>query len=293
MKWIEDDLTEICLAEKNNKRNDISSERFRTDRGELLMGKVYIVGAGPGDPDLLTIKALKAIQKADVILYDRLVNKDILQYAKEQADLIYCGKLPDLHTMKQETINRFLVKYAKKGKTVVRLKGGDPFVFGRGGEEAESLAEHGIPFEIVPGITSGIAAPAYAGIPVTHRDASSNVAFVTGHYQKEENFEEKWKALATGIDTLVIYMGIKNVRQIERLLLENGRDGATPAAFIHWGTTDKQKSFICTLETLSETVINEDIKNPSLIVIGDVVNFHYKLEWFESDVKKQDLSEAL
>ncbi|PIK31172.1 uroporphyrinogen-III C-methyltransferase [Bacillus siamensis] len=257
------------------------------------MGKVFIVGAGPGDPDLLTVKAMKAIQKADVILYDRLVNKEILQYAREEADLIYCGKLPDFHIMKQDTINRFLVKYAKKGKTVVRLKGGDPFVFGRGGEEAEALAQNAIPFEIVPGITSGIAAAAYAGIPVTHREASSNVAFVTGHYKQEDDFEEKWKALATGIDTLVIYMGIKNIRQIERMLLENGRDGGTPAAFIHWGTTDRQKTVVCTVSTLSDTVIKEEIKNPSLIVIGDVVNYHCKLDWFESELKNSDLSEAL
>ncbi|WP_307894334.1 uroporphyrinogen-III C-methyltransferase [Bacillus swezeyi] len=257
------------------------------------MGKVYIVGAGPGDPDLLTIKALKAIQKADVILYDRLVNKQILQHAKAEADLIYCGKLPDYHMMKQETINHFLVKYAKKGKTVVRLKGGDPFVFGRGGEEAETLAENGISFEIIPGITSGIAAAAYAGIPVTHREASSNVAFVTGHYKKEEEFEEKWKALATGIDTLVIYMGMKNIHQIERLLIDNGRDRSTPAAFIHWGTTEKQKTVLCTVETLAETVENENITNPSLIVIGDVVHFRSKLNWFETELKNTALSEAL
>ncbi|MFN2746165.1 MULTISPECIES: uroporphyrinogen-III C-methyltransferase [Bacillus] len=257
------------------------------------MGKVYIVGAGPGDPDLLTIKALKAIQQADVILYDRLVNKQILQHAKAGADLIFCGKLPDYHMMKQETINHFLVKYAKKGKTVVRLKGGDPFVFGRGGEEAESLAENGISFEIIPGITSGIAAAAYAGIPVTHREASSNVAFVTGHYKKEEVFEEKWKALATGIDTLVIYMGIKNITQIERLLIENGRDPSTPAAFIHWGTTDKQKTVLCTVDTLAETVKTENITNPSLIVIGDVVHFRSKIDWFENELKNTALSEAL
>ncbi|MCY7815837.1 uroporphyrinogen-III C-methyltransferase [Bacillus haynesii] len=257
------------------------------------MGKVYIVGAGPGDPDLLTIKALKAIQTADVILYDRLVNKQILQHAKEGADLIYCGKLPDYHMMKQETINYFLVKYAKKGKTVVRLKGGDPFVFGRGGEEAQTLAEHGVAFEIVPGITSGIAAAAYAGIPVTHREASSNVAFVTGHYQKEENFEEKWKALATGIDTLVIYMGIKNVKHIERLLIENGRDPSTPAAFIHWGTTDKQNTVLCTVGTLAGTVESEKIENPSLIVIGDVVQFSSQLNWFEPQLTDPALSEAL
>lgn len=245
------------------------------------MGKVYIVGAGPGDPDLITLKAHKAIQQADVILYDRLVNQEILAHAKPEAELIYCGKLPNHHTMRQEAINKALVAHAKEGNVVVRLKGGDPFVFGRGGEEIECLAEHGIPFEVVPGITSGIAAAAYAGIPVTHREFSSNVAFVTGHYQKDEHFEEKWEALATGIDTLVIYMGVKNVERVQRLLLKNGRDPETPAAFIHWGTTTKQKTTCCTVATLAETVEKEGIEHPSLIVVGDVVHFHQKLNWFE------------
>ncbi|MGE6631339.1 uroporphyrinogen-III C-methyltransferase [Bacillus sp. NPDC077027] len=245
------------------------------------MGKVYIVGAGPGDPELITLKALKAIQQADVILYDRLVNQDILAHAKHDAQLIYCGKLPNHHTMRQEAINTSLVTHAQEGKVVVRLKGGDPFVFGRGGEEIECLTDHHIPYEVVPGVTSGIAAAAYAGIPVTHREVSSNVAFVTGHYQKDEHFEEKWKALATGIDTLVIYMGVKNVKKVQRLLLENGRDQATPAAFIHWGTTSHQVTTCCTVGTLSETVEKEGIEHPSLIVVGDVVNFHHKLSWFE------------
>ncbi|MDA7025927.1 uroporphyrinogen-III C-methyltransferase [Bacillus sp. CLL-7-23] len=257
------------------------------------MGKVYIVGAGPGDPDLLTIKALKAIQKADCILYDRLINPQILQHAKREADLIYCGKLPDYHTMKQETINHFLVKYAKKVKNVVRLKGGDPFVFGRGAEEAESLAEHGISFEVIPGITSGIAAAAYAGIPVTHREVSSSIAFVTGHYKQDENLEEKWKTLATGIDTLVIYMGIKNIQQIEKLLIQNGRDPQTPAAFIHWGTTEQQTTVVCTVGSLAETVKAAKITNPSLIVIGDVVHFRSNINWFETELKNKLLSEAL
>lgn len=258
-----------------------------------MNGKVYIVGAGPGDPELLTIKALKAIREAEVILYDRLVGKEILAHAKEGTDLIFCGKTPDSHTMQQETINHFLVKYAEKGKIVVRLKGGDPFVFGRGGEEAEVLAEHGIPFEIVPGVTSGIAAAAYAGIPLTHRKISSNVAFVTGHYKQEENFSEKWKALATGIDTLVIYMGIKNIALIEKLLIENGRDPKTPAAFIHWGTTDKQVTTTCTVETLNETAVKEKITNPSLIVIGKVVSLRDQIQWFEAEMKFCKFSEAL
>lgn len=258
-----------------------------------MIGKVYIVGAGPGDPELLTIKALKAIREAEVILYDRLVNKEILKHAKEGTDLIFCGKLPDSHTMQQETIHHFLVKFAEKGKTVVRLKGGDPFVFGRGGEEAEVLARHRIPFEVIPGVTSGIAASAYAGIPLTHRKLSSNVAFVTGHYKEEENFSEKWKALATGIDTLVIYMGIKNIALIEKLLIENGRDKKTPAAFIHWGTTDKQVTTVCTVETLRATVEKERITNPSLIVIGDVVRLRDQIKWFEAELKSCKFSEAL
>ena len=171
------------------------------------MGKVYIVGAGPGDPDLITVKGLKCIEKADVILYDRLVNKELLSYAKPEADLIYCGKLPNYHTMKQETIHTFLIKYAKR-KSCNAVKRGDPFVFGRGGEEAEALAKQGISFEIVPGISSGIAAPAYAGIPVTHRDASASFAIVTGHRKEDAEEEVKWENLAKGVETLAVYMGL-------------------------------------------------------------------------------------
>ena len=200
------------------------------------MSKVYLVGAGPGDPDLITVKALKCIKKADVILYDRLVNEELLGYAKEGAELIFCGKLPNFHVLQQETINHLLVKHAKKGKVVTRLKGGDPFVFGRGGEEAEYLAKNRVEFEIVPGITSGIAASAYAGIPLTHRDISSSFAFVTGH---SKNFEEdriKWEALVNGVDTIAIYMGVKNFPRIQERLLRCGKSPETPIAFIQQGT---------------------------------------------------------
>jgi uroporphyrin-III C-methyltransferase len=245
-----------------------------------MIGKVYLVGAGPGDADLITVKGLKCIQNADVILYDRLVNKELLDYAKESVELIYAGKLPNYHALKQETINSFLVKYAKKGKTVVRLKGGDPFIFGRGGEEASYLVERGVPFEIVPGITSGIAAPAYAGIPVTHRDFSSSFAFVTGHCKEEDTV--KWESLAKGIDTLAIYMGVNNLPYIRHQLLSNGKHQDTPVALIHYGTTTQQKTVICTLKDVLTVVEKEKVINPSMIIVGEVVNLHHKLQWFES-----------
>jgi uroporphyrin-III C-methyltransferase len=245
------------------------------------MGKVYLVGAGPGDPELITVKGLKSIQQADVILYDRLINDELLSYAKPDAELIYCGKLPDYHLLQQETINHFLVKYAKEGNVVTRLKGGDPFVFGRGGEEAEALAKHGIDFEIVPGITAGIAAPAYAGIPVTHRDYGSSFAFITGHRKKGEDDDHKWDALAKGIDTLAIYMGVKNLPYIQQKLLQHGKNPETPVAFIHWGTCKDQKTVVSTLEAAVDTAAKEKIENPSLIIIGEVVKMRQKISWFE------------
>ncbi|MYL63069.1 uroporphyrinogen-III C-methyltransferase [Bacillus hwajinpoensis] len=245
------------------------------------MGKVFLVGAGPGDIDLITVKGVKCIEQADVILYDRLINKELLEYAKEGVELIYCGKLPDYHTLKQETINRFLVKHALKGKVVTRLKGGDPFVYGRGGEEAEALSNHGIPFEIVPGITSGIAAPAYAGIPVTHRDLSSTFAFVTGHRKDGEEEELRWESLAKGIDTLAIYMGVKNLPYICSMLRKYGKKKETPVALVHWGTTHAQQTVTGTLETITEDVRKAEIQNPSMIIVGEVVNLRAKLNWFE------------
>ncbi|MGF9966771.1 uroporphyrinogen-III C-methyltransferase [Bacillus rhizoplanae] len=258
------------------------------------MGKVYIVGAGPGDPDLISVKGVKCIQQADVILYDRLVNKELLSYAKQEADLIYCGKLPNYHTMKQETIHAFLVKYAKKGKIVTRLKGGDPFVFGRGGEEAEALVKHGIPFEVVPGITAGIAASAYAGIPVTHRDASTSFAVVTGHRKEGAEEEVKWENLAKGVDTLAVYMGVSNLSYICEQLLKHGKSEHTPVAMIEWGTTASQRTITGTLGTIVSVAENEKIQNPSMIVIGEVVRFREKIHWFEQTFEQSyPLSGAL
>lgn len=245
------------------------------------MGKVYLVGAGPGDPELITLKGLRCIQEADVILYDRLINNELLNYAKPNAELIYCGKLPGFHLLQQETINHFLVKYAKKGNIVTRLKGGDPFVFGRGGEEAEDLVKNGVQFEIVPGITAGIAAPAYAGIPVTHREYGSSFAFITGHRKSGEEDSHKWDALAKGIDTLAIYMGVKNLPYIQQKLLEHGKNPNTPVAFIHWGTFREQKTVVSTLEFAAETAVKQKIENPTLIIIGEVVKMREKISWFE------------
>ena len=246
------------------------------------MGIVYIVGAGPGDEELITVKGLNCIKQADVILYDRLVNKDLLNYAKPDALLISCGKLPNCHTMQQNTINLELVKYAKEGKIVTRLKGGDPFIFGRGAEEAASCQEAGIPFEVVPGVTSGIAAPAYAGIPVTHRDYSSSFAVITGHRKEGEADNIRWESLAKCVDTLAIYMGMKNLNYITNQLIAHGRSKDTPVALIHQGTTSLQRTVVGTLETIFEIAMKEQVKNPSMIIVGEVVRFREKLNWFEN-----------
>ena len=253
------------------------------------MGKVYIVGAGPGDVDLITVKGLKCIQQADVILYDRLVNKELLEYAKPNAELVFVGKLPKLHGVIQERIHHLLVHYANEGKIVTRLKGGDPFVFGRGGEEAEVLANANIPFEVVPGISSGIAAPAYAGIPVTHRDLGSSFAIVTGHMREGKDDSINWKGLAESVDTLAIYMGVGNLQYVTEQLMKYKRNPQTPIALIHWGTTAQQKTIVGTLETIVDIAKNEEIKNPSMIIVGDVVKMRDKIAWFEQTQVQQSL----
>ncbi|MCP3739584.1 uroporphyrinogen-III C-methyltransferase [Rossellomorea sp. BNER] len=252
------------------------------------MGKVYLVGAGPGDPDLITVKALKCIQVADVILYDRLVNKSLLDAANPDATLVYCGKLPSHHLMKQETIHHLLVKYAKQGKVVTRLKGGDPFVFGRGAEEAEVLVKSGISFEVIPGITAGIAAPAYAGIPVTHRNMGSSFAVITGHGREGKPNGINWGQIAGSVDTLLIYMGIGNLAAICDELRNHGKNPNTPVALIHWGTTTEQRTVTGTLRTIVDIVNKEKIENPSMIVIGEVVRLRDKIAWF----KERDLTET-
>lgn len=253
------------------------------------MGKVYIVGAGPGDVELITLKGLRCIKEADVILYDRLINQELLSYAKPNAKLVFCGKLPNRHAMIQEHINYSLVQYAKQGKVVTRLKGGDPFVFGRGAEEAEVLVENDIPFEIVPGITSGIAAPAYAGIPVTHRDLGSSFAIVTGHMREGKDDSIKWESLAKGIDTLAIYMGVGNLPYICSQLLKNGRVATTPVALVHMGTFEEQLTVTGTLETIVQIAKENNVKNPSMIIVGEVVALREKIKWFEQKLDAERL----
>lgn len=247
-----------------------------------MTGKVYIVGAGPGDPRLITVYGMECIEQADVIAYDRLVNPKLLQYAKQDAQLVYCGKEPGRHGLIQDEIHELLVKEGLNGKVVVRLKGGDPFVFGRGAEEAAVLREAGIPYEVVPGITAGIAAPAYAGIPVTHRDHATSFAIVTGHGREEKgNDFLDWQALATGIDTIAFYMSVGNIQHISKQLIAHGRPSTTPVAVIEWGTTDKQRTMTATLETIAEEIKHQVFQNPSMIIVGDVVQVREQIQWFE------------
>lgn len=241
-------------------------------------GIVYLVGAGPGDPGLLTLRGQECLQRADVVVHDRLANPQLLGFAPTAA-LIDVGKQPDHHPVPQGRINAILVEEARKGKIVVRLKGGDPFVFGRGGEEAQALAEAGIPFEIVPGVTSAVAVPAYAGIPVTHRTLACSVAFITGHCAGSKPLELDWQALARGIDTLVFLMGVHSLPLIVTSLIEAGRPPGTPIALIEQGTTPEQKVFTGTLADIIEEA--DGVKPPAIIIVGEVVNLHSTLDWFK------------
>lgn len=242
-------------------------------------GEVYLVGAGPGDPDLLTFRALRLLQQADVIVYDRLVSKEILDMARRDADLVYVGKKRDQHTLPQEEINFLLARLAKQGKRVLRLKGGDPFIFGRGGEEIETLMQEGVNFQIVPGITAASGAASYAGIPLTHRDYAQSVTFVTGHL-KDGSMDLNWQALAQPKQTLVVYMGLLGAKTLCENLIANGQKGETPIALVQKATTREQKVLVGTLESMPALLEAEDIKPPTLIIVGEVVNLHEKLSWF-------------
>lgn len=252
------------------------------------MGKVYLVGAGPGDPGLMTVKGLRILKAADVVLYDRLVSKELLKEARHSAKMVYCGKLPHMHPLNQDAINRLLVKYARSHAVVVRLKGGDPFIFGRGGEEAALLAEEKIEFEIVPGVTAGIAAPAYAGIPVTYRDLSGSVAFITGHFKTSSKDQTDWTKLAWAADTLAIYMGVSTLGHVASELIAGGRPPSTPAAIIEWGTTERQRTFTAPLSELSAVAGREHVQSPSMIIIGETVRLRDRLKWFEAQKKQED-----
>ncbi|HAJ27592.1 MAG TPA: uroporphyrinogen-III C-methyltransferase [Syntrophus sp. (in: bacteria)] len=245
-------------------------------------GKVYIIGAGPGDPGLITVKGAQGIARADVIIYDHLVSEELLSYARKDARLIYAGKKGGDHTLPQDEINRLLVAEAQAGHTVARLKGGDPFIFGRGGEEAETLAAAGIPFEIIPGVTAAVAVPAYAGIPLTHRGLTSTLAFVTGHEDPtKEKSDIDWQSLA-GIGTLVFFMGVKNLPSIAARLIAHGKDPQTPAALIRWGTTADQETITGVLADIAGKAAAQGFTPPSLLVVGPVVSLRETLNWFEN-----------
>ena len=248
-----------------------------------MAGKAYLVGAGPGRADLITVRGFNLLRQAEVILYDRLIPQELLQEVRPDAELIFVGKGPDRHIMPQAEINALLVTKVRAGKQVVRLKGGDPFVFGRGGEEVLALAEAGLPYEIVPGISSALAGPAYAGIPVTHRGMVTSFAVVTGHEDptKLESATD-WTALAQ-IPTLILLMARKRIAEIQANLLQAGRAPETPAVAISWATTDKQRVLPTTLSKLSDDLTAHKLPTPMIVVLGEVATLHDKLAWFEPD----------
>jgi len=274
---------EGVVAEKVLTGDENSAERMLQQMLEsednIQRGEVYLVGAGPGDPDLLTFRALRLMQKADVVVYDNLVSKPILEMVRRDAARIYVGKKRDDHTLQQEEINEWLVRLAKEGKRVLRLKGGDPFIFGRGGEEIETLAEHGILFQVVPGITAASGVSAYAGIPLTHRDHAQSCIFVTGHL-KDGSMNLDWDTLARPRQTIVVYMGLHGLETLCAQLVAHGLTPSTPVAIVQQGTTHNQRVITGTLATLPAIAKIEKPQAPTLIIVGGVVTLREKLSWF-------------
>jgi uroporphyrin-III C-methyltransferase/precorrin-2 dehydrogenase/sirohydrochlorin ferrochelatase len=281
-----ENVLEGVIAEKVLSGDESSAEtmllHMLESEDNILRGEVYLVGAGPGDPDLLTFRALRLMQKADVVVYDNLVSKPIVDMTRRDAERIYVGKKRDNHTLRQEEINELLVRLAKEGKRVLRLKGGDPFIFGRGGEEIETLAAQSIPFQVVPGITAASGVSAYAGIPLTHRDHAQSCIFVTGHL-KDGSMNLDWNALARPKQTIVVYMGLHGLSVLCSELVAHGLPGETPIAIVQQGTTSNQRVITGTLATLPQNPQVEELHAPTLIIVGSVVTLRHKLAWFNPE----------
>jgi len=275
---VEGTIGELVLAGREEQAETRLLKQIETEQ-QSHRGEVYLLGAGPGDPDLMTFKAMRLLQSADVVLYDRLVAPAIVDMARRDAERIYVGKARSDHALPQKDINQLLVDLALQGKRVVRLKGGDPFIFGRGGEEIELLAEHGIPFQVVPGITAANAAACYAGIPLTHRDYARSVRFVAGHLQ-DGNSGHDWTQFLSETETLVFYMGLVGLPVICEQLQAHGRASDTPIALVERASTAEQRVLVGTLATMVGIVEREQARAPTLIVVGNVVRLHDKLAWF-------------
>ena len=276
---LEGRFSDLVFAGREREAEELLQEALKDISSmQSDVGEVYLVGAGPGDPDLLTFKALRLIRQADVVLYDRLVSEQVMALVRQDAEKINVGKERSRHTVPQDSINDLLVKYAKAGKRVLRLKGGDPFIFGRGGEEIEKLAEQGVPFQVVPGITAASGCAAYAGIPLTHRDYSQSVRFVTGHL-KDNSCNLPWNEFVHEHQTLVFYMGLLGLPLISKSLIEHGMSPQKPVALISKGTTRDQQVLVGKLDNIADLAAETKIKAPTLIIIGDVVKLREKLNW--------------
>ncbi len=283
-KAVDGPISELVFAGREEEAAALLQQSLQA-QDAAPRGEVSLIGAGPGDPDLLTFRALRLMQRADVVLYDRLVAPAILDLVRRDAERIYVGKRRDYHALRQEEINQVMVRLAQEGKRVVRLKGGDPFIFGRGGEEIATLAEEGIPFQVVPGITAANGCAAYAGIPLTHRDHAHSVLFVTGHLRGEEGINLDWQTLVRPAQTLVIYMGLTGLDLICRELVRHGMGPDMPAALIEHGTTADQRVFAATLSELPDLVARNEVRAPTLLIVGEVVRLRERLAWFRTGVQ--------
>jgi uroporphyrin-III C-methyltransferase / precorrin-2 dehydrogenase / sirohydrochlorin ferrochelatase len=280
-RLLEGPVTELFLSGREDAARHALEQAVETGLDQRDSGgEVFLVGAGPGDPDLLTFRALRLMQLADVVVHDNLVSPAILELVRRDAEMIYAGKKRNQHTLPQEDINRLLVRLAKEGKRVLRLKGGDPFIFGRGGEEIDTLMQEGIPFQVVPGITAAAGCAAFAGIPLTHRDYAQALVFATGHL-RDGTIDLNWNMLAQPRQTVVFYMGLLGLPVICREMIDHGMPSNTPAALVEQGTTQNQRVMVGTLETLPEIVKDHDVQPPTLIIVGEVVTLHERLQWFK------------